>query len=65
MTTPPTGKIKRALEEFATLCQLKEHKGTDSRELLQKVSLQFDLTPLEEDFLQRHFKKSETSYKEM
>ncbi len=62
MTTPLTGNIKRALEEFATLRQLKEHKDTSSKELLQKVSLQFDLTPLEADFLLRHFKKDEVSF---
>ncbi len=55
MTTLATEKTRRALQEFAIIRQLEENKNRSSRELLQKVSLQFDLTPLEEDFLLRHY----------
>ncbi len=54
MTLLTAEKTKRALQEFTIIRKLEENKNKSNRELLQKVSLQFDLTPLEEDFLLRH-----------
>ncbi len=58
MTLQTTPKLKRALKEFTDISQLQENHNTSKNELLRKVILQFDLSPLEEDFLRRHFEQA-------
>ncbi len=58
MTLQTTPKIKRALKELIDISQLQENHNTSENELLRKVILQFDLSPLEEDFLRRHFEQA-------
>ncbi len=53
MAQQTTEKLKQALQELADLSQLEEYKNREKNELLRKVILQFDLSPLEEDFLRR------------
>ncbi len=57
MTQQTTARLKRALKEFTDISQLAENHKTNRNELLRKVILQFDLSPLEEDFLRRHCQK--------
>ncbi len=50
-TQLPGERVKKALQAY---CELHaENPGQDRNHLLQKVELQFDLSPLECDFLQR------------
>ncbi len=49
-----TDKVKRAFQEFSERIALKENKGKERKELLKKIIVQFDLSPLEENFLRRH-----------
>jgi hypothetical protein len=43
--------VKRALEWI--LAQLEEKPGAKRSELIDRAAREFDLTPIEEDFLQR------------
>jgi hypothetical protein len=52
---PPGDKIQKAIREFSELLQ--ENPDTERRKLIEKVVKQFDLSPKECDFLERHFKK--------
>lgn len=54
MTTPlqaPGDKLKKAIKEFSE--QLAKKPDSDRGKLLQKVIIQFDLTPKESAFLER------------
>jgi hypothetical protein len=50
---PPGEKVARAIKELSEL--LETHPETERARLLQKVIMQFDLSPKEADFLERHF----------
>lgn len=52
-TQLPGDRLKKAIQAFAELQA--ENPGKDRRTLLQKVEIQFDLTPLECEFLHRQF----------
>ncbi|MGB3212581.1 MAG: hypothetical protein WBB19_17905 [Desulforhopalus sp.] len=52
---PPGDKIQKAIREFSEL--LEENPEVDRRKLLEKVVRNFDLSPKDCDFLERHFKK--------
>lgn len=56
-TTSPTqlpgDRLKKAIQAFSELRA--ENPEKDRRALLQKVEIQFDLTPLECEFLHRQF----------
>ena len=53
----PGDKLKKALSCFAEL--LETQPDTPRKTLLQKVERQFDLSPLECEFLNKHFSDSE------
>jgi hypothetical protein len=53
---PPGEKIQKAIKEFSVL--LEEKPEIERWKLLEKVVKQFDLSPKECDFLERHFKKA-------
>ena len=54
-TQVPGDKIKKAIIHFS---ELLESKPDESREaLLQKVETKFDLSPIECQFLHKHFAK--------
>ncbi len=48
---PPGDKIKKAIREFSE--QLEAQKGIGRNSILQKVIIQFDLSPKEAEFLRR------------
>lgn len=51
ITELPGEKMRRAIDEF---CELrKQHPEKSTKELLDRVSNKFDLSPLECEFLQR------------
>jgi hypothetical protein len=52
---PPGDKIKKAVQAFCRLLQEKPHKTR--RQLLEEVAMQFDLSPNECLFLERHLEK--------
>lgn len=53
---PPGDKIQKAIKEFSY--QLAEKPEEGRLKLLRQVATKFDLSPLECDFLERHFKDS-------
>lgn len=52
---PPGEKMKKAIQELSELLISKPDKNR--RQLLQQVAIQFDLSPNEYAFLERHFKE--------
>jgi len=50
---PPGERVKKALSHFAEL--RRKYPERTRRELLNEVEIQFDLTPLECEFLHKHF----------
>lgn len=52
---PPGEKIQKAIKAFSDL--LREKPDVERWKLLEKVAGQFDLSPKECAFLERHFKK--------
>ena len=52
---PPGDKIQKAIREFSEL--LEKNPDSERRKLIEKVVKQFDLSPKECDFLERHLKK--------
>jgi hypothetical protein len=52
---PPGEMLQKAIKEFSAL--LEEHPETDRWKLLERVVKQFDLSPKDCNFLERHFKK--------
>ena len=58
-TQLPGDKLKKAISCF---CELLETKpDTPRKTLLQEVEIKFDLSPLECEFLNKHFSESEGS----
>lgn len=55
-TQLPGDKLKKALTTLAELTERKPDKTR--RELLQEIELQFDLSPTECEFLNKHFSKN-------
>ena len=55
---PPGEKIQKAVREFSEL--LDEKPEIDRRKLLEKVAQKHDLSPKDCNFLERHFKNSNT-----
>ena len=51
---PPGDKMQKAIKEFSQL--LEENPEIERWKLLEKVVKNFDLSPKECDFLERHFK---------
>ena len=51
---PPGDKMQKAIKEFSQL--LEENPEIERWKLLEKVVKNFDLSPKESDFLERHFK---------
>jgi len=49
---PPGDAIQKAIKELAYLLENEPDKTRN--QLLQKIALKFDLSPLECEFLQRH-----------
>ncbi len=47
-----SGRMKKAVQAFCEL--LENHPQRSRRELLQTIQLQFDLSPLECEFLNNH-----------
>lgn len=59
-TQLPGDRVKKAIQAF---CELRaDHPEKDRRLLLQKVETQFDLSPLECEFLHRHFMEESDSF---
>jgi len=54
---PPGDKIKKAIRELSEL--LLEAGEKKRSELLQQVELQYDLSPQDCEFLNRHFSEEE------
>lgn len=52
---PPGDKIQKAIKEFSQL--LEDNPEIERWKLLEKVVINFDLSPKECDFLERHFKQ--------
>jgi len=52
---PPGDKLQKAIKEFSELLQEKPEKTR--RQLLHEVELQYDLSPKDCEFLNRHFEK--------
>lgn len=52
---PPGDKIKKAITEFSF--RLENDNNQDRDKLLQKIIIEFDLSPKEADFLRRHCKQ--------
>lgn len=52
---PPGEKMKKAIQALSELLTSKPEKSR--RQLLQQVAVQFDLSPNECAFLERHFKE--------
>lgn len=48
-------KLKKAIIHFSELLELKPDKSREA--LLQEVEIQFDLSPVECQFLHKHFSK--------
>lgn len=57
-TQLPGDKLKKAISLFSELKQRKPEKSMIA--LLQEVEIQFDLTPLECEFLNKHFSDSKS-----
>ncbi len=55
-TQTPGDKLKKAISCFSELLELKPEKSRQA--ILQEVEIQFDLSPLECDFLNKHFSKN-------
>lgn len=51
---PPGDKVARAIKEFSDLIQSDPEQ--DKKILLQKIIIEFDLSPKECDFMERHLK---------
>lgn len=54
-TQVPGDKMKKAIKLFSELLQLKPEKSREA--LLRDVEIQFDLSPLECEFLHKHFRE--------
>lgn len=52
-TQPPGDKMKKAIICFSEILQLQPDK--DKKEILQEVEIKFDLSPIECEFLNKHF----------
>jgi hypothetical protein len=49
---PPGEKLQKAVQEFSQLLQ--DQPDANRRKLLEKIVMEFDLSPKECDFLERH-----------
>ena len=52
---PPGDKMKKAIQQFSEWIEEKPEKTR--QQLLQDAAIKFDLSPLECDFLARHFRE--------
>lgn len=52
---PPGDKIKKALKEYSD--ELSVQGVEKQNQILQKVTLKYDLSPLESAFMEKHFAK--------
>lgn len=52
-TQPPGDKMKKAIRAFSEQVQLNPEKS--KKDILRAIEVQFDLSPLECEFLNKHF----------